>query len=63
MSNPDLAPNVSFESVVECSCPRDCPRHGHCDECRAFHAADKPPRLPFCERKLKPTLLKRLFSS
>jgi len=57
------APNVLFESVVECSCPRNCPRHGHCDECREFHGQAKRPRPPFCEREPKPTLLSRLFSS
>jgi hypothetical protein len=59
----ELAPNVLFESVVECSCPRDCLRHGHCDDCREFHANAKRPRPPFCERKPKATLLSRLLGS
>ena len=61
MNVSDKAPNVMFQSVVECNCPRDCVRHGHCDECRAYHANAKRPQLPFCERPAKAGLLKRIF--
>jgi hypothetical protein len=53
--------NVLFEPVAECNCPKNCVRHGHCDECRAFHASAKRPRPPYCEREHKPGFLKRLF--
>jgi hypothetical protein len=61
VNSAESALNVSFESVVECSCPNDCPRHGRCDECRAFHATTKYP--PYCEREHKSSFLKRLFGS
>lgn len=34
-----------------CPCPKaNCPRHGNCDECRAFHAGKKP---PYCQQHQK----------
>lgn len=36
------------EEII-CGCPRDCPRHGHCEECRARH--QKSIYKVYCERK------------
>jgi hypothetical protein len=53
--------NVLFEPVADCNCPKNCVRHGRCDECRQFHANAKRPSPPYCRRRQKPGLLKRLF--
>jgi hypothetical protein len=38
----------------DCPCPkRKCERHGHCDECRAYHG--RKGKLPRCERGSKDT--------
>ncbi|MFA6805638.1 MAG: hypothetical protein WCQ23_03690 [Candidatus Methanomethylophilaceae archaeon] len=37
-----------------CVCPKtDCPRHGHCKECVAFHRDEKK-NYPACLRPLLP---------
>jgi hypothetical protein len=33
----------------DCRCPKDCPRHGLCDECKENHHFKG--QLPFCERE------------
>ncbi|MBO5669540.1 MAG: hypothetical protein J6R75_04155 [Candidatus Methanomethylophilaceae archaeon] len=33
----------------DCKCPGDCPRHGNCRECVAFHL-DGGKKPPFCLR-------------
>ena len=38
--------------VIDCPCTkRNCPRHGFCAECRAYHLRTKRARAPYCERK------------
>jgi len=54
-------PNVLYQTVVECNCPKNCVRHGNCVECRAYHANAKRPQPPFCERPAKVGVLKRVF--
>lgn len=36
-----------------CTCPKaDCPRHGKCRDCVAFHR-EKKNKLPFCLRNIE----------
>jgi hypothetical protein len=36
----DAGLNLVFVARVDCPCPkRKCPRHGHCQECAAYHSA------------------------
>ncbi|MDP4091726.1 MAG: hypothetical protein Q8920_00015 [Bacillota bacterium] len=35
---------------MDCDCPKkNCPRHGKCTECEAYHLQGK--RLPYCKRE------------
>gem|GEM_PF-2959170 len=50
------------ERPAVCTCPkRDCPRHGDCVPCRAYHLNAKHPKPPRCERK--PGWFKRVFGT
>jgi hypothetical protein len=35
----------------DCPCPKKCPRHGRCTECREYHGRKN--HLPYCERDKK----------
>jgi len=46
--------------VIFCKCPKlNCPRHGNCGPCRAYHLNRRHPRPPRCERK--PNWFRRLL--
>ncbi|MEA4894693.1 MAG: hypothetical protein VB064_05480 [Oscillospiraceae bacterium] len=41
-----------MEETKDCPCPKKkCPRHGNCNECRAYHAEYKK-YPPYCERQV-----------
>jgi len=43
---------MSCESLADCKCPKtDCPRHGLCRECVAYHRDEKG-KDPVCLRPL-----------
>ena len=37
---------------IDCPCPKDCPRHGHCCACVAHHKAAGT-KLPACLRGIE----------
>ncbi len=46
----DAGLTLSFVARIDCPCPkRKCPRHGHCQECAAYHSAKGG--LSYCFRK------------
>jgi len=44
----DLNVPLLFLAQSDCPCPKRCPRHGHCQECAAYHGAKD--KLPYCLR-------------
>ncbi len=53
--------NLKMMENKECSCKKECERHGKCDECRKYHAESKRQRPVACERKNYG--LKKLFGN
>ena len=63
MQETKLAENPLATFRADCPCPkRNCPRHGYCEECKAYHAAKG--KLAYClrEKTTLRDLLAKMFS-